>query len=672
MTTGRVRIGGRTFPVHSLNTLIIGSGAAALNAAVGLHEEGQRDIAILTERWTAGTSRNAGSDKQTYYKLSLAGDVPDSPFEMARDLAAGGSMHGDIALCEALNSLRAFFHLVRLGVPFPHDAFGAYVGYKTDNDPRQRATSAGPLTSRLMWEALAREVDRKRIRVFDRHQAVALLTCGRGKEKRVAGAVAIDLGQSASRTFGLILYNAVNVVLATGGPAGIYRDSVYPRGQAGSHGLAFEAGALAQNLTESQYGMASLKFRWNLSGSYQQVIPRYVSTDRRGGDEREFLNDHFPDMETLASAIFRKGYEWPFDPRKIASFGSSLIDLLVHRERIEKGRRVFLDYTRNPSGAGRLADFSLDLLAEEARTYLERSDALRSTPIARLRRLNRPAVDLFRAHDIDLGREPLEIGVCAQHNNGGFKGNLWWESNLRHFFPIGEVNGSHGVTRPGGSALNAGQVGSLRAAQFVARRYRKRPPPLKAFLALASPRISETIAFAESALARKPGRALSPRTALAELQERMSACGAMVRDPTQVSRESRKAWDLVGRVANEMAVPNRAALAAVFRLKDLALTHALYLEAIREYLEKGGRSRGSYLVPGPKGEKPCPTIEDRWRFELSESGDFVSGRILEIGLDEKGRVRKAWRETRPVPKTDPWFEKVWKDFRADRIIKEEG
>lgn len=152
----------------------------------------------------------------------------------------------------------------------------------------------------------------------------------------------------------------------------------------------------------------------------------------------------------------------------------------------------------------------------------------------------------------------------------------------------------------------------------------------------------------------------------------MSACGAMVRDPTQVSRESRKAWDLVGRVANEMAVPNRAALAAVFRLKDLALTHALYLEAIREYLEKGGRSRGSYLVPGPKGEKPCPTIEDRWRFELSESGDFVSGRILEIGLDEKGRVRKAWRETRPVPKTDPWFEKVWKDFRADRIIKEEG
>ena len=672
MTTGRARVRGLTVPVHSLNTLIIGSGAAALNAAVRLREEGQRDIAILTERWTAGTSRNAGSDKQTYYKLSLAGDVPDSPFEMANDLAAGGSMHGEIALCEAQNSLPAFFHLVRLGVPFPHDVFGAYVGYKTDHDPRQRATSAGPLTSRLMWEALAREAARNKIRVFDRHQAVALLTGGRGSAKKAVGAVAIDLRKSGSRTFGFVLYNAVNIVLATGGPAGIYRDSVYPLGQTGSHGLAFEAGAWAQNLTESQYGLASLKFRWNLSGSYQQVIPRYISRDRNGRDEREFLNDHFPDMGTLASAIFRKGYQWPFDPRKAASYGSSLIDLLVHRERIVKGRRVFLDYARNPSGGGRHSDFSIGLLVEEARTYLERSGALQATPIERLRRMNRPAVDLFRAHRIDLGREPLEIGVCAQHNNGGFKGNIWWESNVRHLFPVGEVNGSHGVTRPGGSALNAGQVGSLRAAQFIARRYRGRPLPLKAFLALAGPRISETIAFAQSGLDRKPGRALDFRAALAALRKRMSACGALVRDPVEVARECPKAWELVAQTLNELVIPDRASAAAAFRLKDLALTHALYLEAIKEYLKKGGKSRGSYFVPSPKGKRPCPTLEDGWRFELGRAGDFASGRILEIGLDEAGRVRKAWRETRPVPRTDPWFEAVWDDFREDRIIKEEG
>ncbi|MDH5468937.1 MAG: FAD-binding protein, partial [Candidatus Aminicenantes bacterium] len=132
MKKSLIEVEGVRLPLYSLNTLIIGSGAAALNAAVKLCEYGQEDIAIATDNWGGGTSSNAGSDKQTYYKLSLAGDVPDSPLEMARDLFNGGCMHGDIALCEAQNSVQAFFHLVSLGVPFPHDRFGAYVGYKTD------------------------------------------------------------------------------------------------------------------------------------------------------------------------------------------------------------------------------------------------------------------------------------------------------------------------------------------------------------------------------------------------------------------------------------------------------------------------------------------------------------------------------------------------------------
>jgi succinate dehydrogenase/fumarate reductase flavoprotein subunit len=65
-------------------------------------------------------------------------------------------MHGDLALVEASLSARAFFHLVNLGVPFPRDAYGQFVGYKTDHDPRQRATSIGPYTSREMCRALIR------------------------------------------------------------------------------------------------------------------------------------------------------------------------------------------------------------------------------------------------------------------------------------------------------------------------------------------------------------------------------------------------------------------------------------------------------------------------------------------------------------------------------------
>ncbi len=376
MRTTRVRIGGRSYPLHSLNTVVVGSGAAGLNAAVRLHEHGQTDVAVVTERFGAGTSANSGSDKQTYYKLSLAGDLADSPFDMARDLSAGGSMHGDIALAEAQGSAEAFFHLVGLGVPFPHDRYGAYVGYKTDHDPRRRATSAGPLTSRLMFERLAAEVRRRGIRVFDGHQAVALLTAGKGEAKRAVGLAALDRTKLDRPGRGFVLFNAVSVVAATGGPGGMYEHSVYPADQAGSHGLLFEAGAAAHNLTESQHGLASTKFRWNVSGTYQQAVPRYVSTDARGGDEREFLNDFFPDMGRLATAVFLKGYQWPFDPRKAAGGGSSLVDVLVYEETVVKGRRVFLDFRSDPRGDARLRAFEPRLLAPEAFGYLERSGAL--------------------------------------------------------------------------------------------------------------------------------------------------------------------------------------------------------------------------------------------------------------------------------------------------------
>jgi len=666
------RVGRTAFPVHSVNTLVVGSGAAGLNAAVRLHGHGQTDVAVATDRFGAGTSNNSGSDKQTYYKLSLAGDRPDSPFDMARDLFAGGSMHGDIALAEAQGSVEAFFHLVGLGVPFPYDRFGAYVGYKTDHDPRQRATSAGPLTSHLMFRALAAEVRRRRIRVFDRHEVIALLTDGQGRARKVAGAIALDRKKIEAGKTGFVLFNATNVVLATGGPGGMYEHSVYPESQTGSHGLAFEAGAVAHNLTESQYGLASVKFRWNVSGTYQQVVPRYFSADAAGRDEREFLNGFFPDMGRLATAVFLKGYQWPFDPRKALDRGSSLIDILVYEETVVKGRRVFMDFRRNPSGSGRVADFELIMLAPEAYGYLERSGALLPTPIARLRKMNRPAVELYKAHGIDLSREPLEVAVCAQHNNGGFKGSLWWESNVRRLFPVGEANGTHGVYRPGGSALNAGQVGGARAALFIARRCAEAPPPVNRFIKAVGPRVLEKLGLAQAMMERADKEAaVSPQACLREVRARMSACGAAVRDPGRVRVEKARAWQLWRKARRGIRVGSAKRLAAGFKALDLVLTHALYLEAIAEYLDKGGRSRGSYLVADRGGAKPDPGLDDQWAFSLASPDDFVSRNVLEIGLDGTGRVRKKWAPVRPLPAPAGWFETVWNDFLKDRIVVKE-
>ena len=92
--------------MKTLNTLIIGSGAAGLAAAVRLNALGVEDIAIYTEGLKMGTSINTGSDKQTYYKLGMYGAEPDSPHLLAEDLMRGGSVHGDIALSACISSSR--------------------------------------------------------------------------------------------------------------------------------------------------------------------------------------------------------------------------------------------------------------------------------------------------------------------------------------------------------------------------------------------------------------------------------------------------------------------------------------------------------------------------------------------------------------------------------------
>jgi len=670
VAAAEMRIGDTSIPVRSVNTLVIGSGAAGLNAALQLVRRGQRNIAIVTERWGAGASNEAGSDKQTYYKLSLAHDVDDSPARMAEMLFSGGCMHGDIALCEAQHSAEAFHHLANLGVPFPHDAYGAYVGYRTDNDPAGRATSAGPLTSHYMCECLGAAVRERKVTIFDNHQVIALLTRDGHEERIVCGAIAVDAREVDSRRSCFVVFNAVNIILATGGPGGMYRSSVYPESQMGSTGLALAIGAAAQNLTETQFGLASINPRWNVSGSYQQSIPRYISTDVDCGDEREFLNEWFPDMKTLAMAIFRKGYEWPFDCAKVAHAGSSLIDLLVYREMHERGRRVFLDYSRNPDGGGGLTGFSLEELDDEASEYLSNSNALLDTPVERLRAMNEPAYRLFRDRGVDVAEKHLEIAVCAQHSNGGLRGNMWWESSIAHLFPIGEVNGSHGVRRPGGAALNAGQVGGIRAALYISKRYGQSPPDVETFANQVGPQVSQYLERARSMLAAGDGQgALRPDRAIAEIQDRMSACAAIIRDPIRIGEEVKAAWRLLEEARQQMAVSAPGELPSAFRALDLALTHVVYLEALREYLARGGGSRGSFLVLDRQGQALHDRLGDSWRFIMADRMAPDASRILEIRLEDGGRVRTEWVDPRPIPRAEGWFETVWNDYRHDRVVR---
>ncbi|MDD5704548.1 MAG: FAD-binding protein [Kiritimatiellae bacterium] len=638
-----------------VHTLVVGSGAAGLNAAVQLHKQGVTDVMIATEGLRKGTSINTGSDKQTYYKLSLCGDAADSPRAMAESYTAGGSMHADLALVEASQSARAFLHLVDLGVPFPTDGFGQYVGYKTDHDPCQRATSIGPYTSREMCRVLIEEVRRRAIPVRERCEAVSLLTVDDDGRKRAAGMLALDA------TGKLEAIVAENVVFATGGPGGLYRASVYPLVHTGAIGVALMAGAKAQSLPESQYGLASIKFRWNVSGTYMQAIPRFVSTAADGsGSAVEFMRDYFASAGEMHSQVFLKGYQWPFDPRKVVG-GSSIIDILVYIESVVRGRRVYLDFRSEPR------DFTFEGLSVEARQYLDKSRALLDTPLARLGKMNPGAVALYKEHGINLALEPLEIAVCAQHNNGGLAGDRWWQSlNIGHLFPVGEVNGSHGVYRPGGSALNAGQVGALRSAEYIAHAARGRS------LKKASVRQAILAAAAEALTYISTCR--SSRTtwqaARCELQERMSRAGAHIRSRDgirQAAAEAETQWQRLADAGCRFA--GVTGLAQALKTRQLCFAHYAYLDALRFAIESGVGSRGSAMVLDRSGQAAHPKLGAEWRF-APENPEFR--RQVQETLWDGRAFRHEWVPCRALPRSDLWFENAWAAYREGRIYEPEN
>ena len=656
MKISTITINDIKYDLVSVNTVIVGTGAAGYNAADSLYDLGQKDICIVTEGLKMCTSRNTVSDKQTYYKLTLSGDGNDSVHEMAKTLFNGGSMHGDIALTEAALSAKGFYKLASIGVPFPHNKYGEYVGYKTDHDPRQRATSAGPLTSKYMTEKLEIQVKNKKIMIFDGFFVIGILQ----NKDTAYGIIAINANKVDQDNFGITIFNCTNIIYATGGPAGIYETSVYPISHTGSTGIAFEAGARGINLTESQYGIASTKFRWNLSGTYQQVIPRYISTDMEGNDEKEFLDEYFVEKGRLFDCIFLKGYQWPFDPRKIDNIGSSIIDILVFNETAIKGRRVFMDFRRNPKG------FDFSLLNDESYTYLKNSNAFQQTPIERLEHMNKPAIELYMNNGIDLYKENLEIAVCAQHNNGGLEANIWYESNIRHLFPVGEVNGTFGVYRPGGSALNSTQVSSFRAAQYIAQNYDADPMSEDDFTNLSKIQINDLKKLADCLTEN------INNTNVLQLRKRyqklMTKTGAHIRGLQEVTEAVNTSLKELKLFKENTCVNDRAYLIDAFRNRDILITQYVYLCAIKEYIEKGGRSRGSYLVRDDEGKLPMEGLPEIFRFKLDDQELMKKSCSVSFNKDSL-KVNFDWQDVRPIPTEDNWFENVWSEYRKRNIIK---
>ncbi|MES5100753.1 FAD-binding protein [Agrobacterium sp. BA1120] len=609
-----VNLSGIDIPVYRAGCVIVGSGAAGLRSAVELKRRGD-DVVVISQSAWGGTSACSGSDKQTLHTANTS-DQGDNYKAMAHAIRSGGAMDEDTAYIEAVGSSRMMASLQYLGLPLPQDRFGGTLRYQTDHDEVGRATSCGPRTSRLMVKVLADEAIRLGVPIFNQTTAVRILKDDQDGREAVTGLLTMRAGERTdSNPMGMVLFTCPVIVLAAGGPGELYRDSVYPNGCFGSLGLALEAGIELVNLTESQFGIGTRRegFPWNLSGTYVQSMPHIYSVDS-DGNEYHFLAEYYRTTQELASNIFRKGYQWPFHSTRMLDFASSLVDLAVYREAMA-GRRVFMDFNRNPLPVPGDKPFDLERLDDDVRHYLGKAGASQELPIARLQHMNPLAIELYRRYKIDIAISPLEFAVNNQHMNGGVMVDVWGQTNLRGCYAIGEAAGTHGVTRPGGAALNAGQVFGTRAAEHIAATGWAKGTDNVKIGATAGEAVEDLL------------RALVVRGSLdmaairAEVQARMSDKAGIICDAQSVREALADAKILNARIRSQgISIGRPGEASRAIQWQQMATASEAVLTALDFFISHGGGSRGARAICDANGEalpttRHGPLNEYRFRNE---------------------------------------------------------
>jgi len=452
--------------------LVVGGGGAALRAAIAVKEY-NKDLKVIIatkgKLGKSGVTATACSDRMAFH-ATLGHTEPGGPEAWhyhADDIYRIGGKVSDYNLAEVLakNAGDAFEYLDKCGVPFVKKN-GLPDQFVTDGSEYARACYTGPYTAVDIEEALMRRFNQMDIDVVN-FCMVARLVKHNG---RVAGALAVDTREDDPRK-AVFAISAGAVILATGGGGMIYEHNVFPAGMTGDgYALAYEAGAELVNMEFIQIGIASVKTKFNCSGSMMRAVPRIVND---AGEE--FLKKYFPQAtshEEMYNILFKKGASWPVS----YEHKTHIIDIALYKE-INAGHKVYFDYGKNPEG------FTFDMLSEENRERYRREQThdlgeqkRNESPLYRLMEINEPSIKWFLDRGIDLSKGDLiEVAPCGQHFQGGIKIDRHSRTGVPGLWAVGETaGGQHGANRPGGNALLDCQVFGRIAGEDAAQEVLKK------------------------------------------------------------------------------------------------------------------------------------------------------------------------------------------------------
>lgn len=417
------------------DVLIVGSGGAALRAALDASEAGADVlVAIKGEFRKSGATFHSVAEVGAFNVPDAAGAPDDSPEVFLDDILTAGQEMSDPRLSHILASEaeEALHYLERHGVVFERED-DHYLVFRACFSSRPRSHVIKDHFKPIV-KALGMEATRRGVRVADRLMVTDLIV----RDGQCYGVHAIDAkGQP-------VVVRAKATVLTTGGASQLFRTNLYPSDITGDgYAMAHRAGAHLVNMEFMQAGVSILTPFINLFGNYLWDA-RPNLTDKDG---RPFVADYLPDGLGPDAVIHEKQRHFPFSSSDISRYVEISIQKAINDGRGTPEGGVYLDFIG--------CDFDR-ILADKSRS------------IARMWPLT---YDWYKARGTDLYTDKVQVTCSAHAINGGLRIDENAESNVKGLYAAGEVAaGPHGADRLGGNMSVTCQVFGGRAGRAAAAR----------------------------------------------------------------------------------------------------------------------------------------------------------------------------------------------------------
>ena len=282
------------------------------------------------------------------------------------------------------------------------------------------------------------------IKVFAETTITELITEG----SRIAGAFGY-----VRETGGFVLFEAPAVILATGGIGKSFKVTSNSWEYTGDgHALALLAGATTLNMEFVQFHPTGMVWPLSVKGILVTESVRGDGGVLRNSDGKRFMFDYVPDVFRAQYAETEDEADRWYDDQA----NNRRPPELLPRDEVARSINSEVKAGRGTPHGGVFLDIASRRPAEEI-----------------LRKLPSMCHQFKELADVDITREPMEVGPTCHYMMGGVEVDPdTQQASVAGLFAVGEVSGGmHGSNRLGGNSLSDllvfGRRAGLYAAQYV-------------------------------------------------------------------------------------------------------------------------------------------------------------------------------------------------------------